>query len=73
MKYSDLSQEQKQRRNRANAASIARYNAANYDKVTFRVRKDGSDGVTRDSIQAAATAAGMSVNAWIVDAIRDKL
>ena len=28
---------------------------------------------TKDQIKAAATAAGQSVNAWILEAIRDKL
>ena len=48
------------------------YNRKTYDAITFRLKRDGSDGVTREQIQAAA-AAGQSVNAWIIDAIRDKL
>ena len=31
------------------------------------------DGFTYDQIKAAAAAAGESVNAWIIEAIRDKL
>lgn len=31
------------------------------------------DGFTYDQIRAAAAAAGQSVNAWIIEAIRDKL
>lgn len=73
VKYSELSKEAKQRRNRQNAPSRARYETKAYRKYTFRVRQDGSDGVTKDSIAAAAERAGMSVNAWIIEAIRDKL
>jgi len=71
--YSDLTPEQRRRRNQSNAASVARYNAATYDKVTFRVRKDGGDGVTMETIRAAAQRDGLSVNAWIIDAVRDKV
>lgn len=60
-------------RNRSNAASRNRYNAKAYQPVTFRIRQDGSDGITAETIKAAAEAAGMSVNAWIIEAIRDKL
>ena len=60
-------------RNRRTAPARNLYNATTYDAVTFRLRRDGSDGVTREQLQAAAEAAGVSVNAWIIDAIRDKL
>lgn len=60
-------------RNRSNAASRNRYNAKAYQAITFRLHQDGSDGITADAIKAAAEAAGMSVNAWIIEAIRDKL
>ena len=49
------------------------YNKRNYQAITFRVKLDGSDGVTRASIAQAAERDGMSVNAWIIEAIRDKL
>lgn len=49
------------------------YNKRNYEAITFRLKIDGADGVTGDQIRAAAAAAGLSVNAWIVEAIRDKL
>ena len=49
------------------------YNRRTYDAITFRVKLDGSDGMTREQMQAAAEAAGQSLNAWIIDAIRDKL
>jgi uncharacterized protein (DUF1778 family) len=49
------------------------YNRRNYQAITFRVKLDGSDEVTKELIQAAADLSGMSVNAWIIEAIRDKL
>ena len=50
------------------------YNKRTYDAITFRVKLDGSDGVSRDAIKAAADAAGcQSVNAWIIEVIKDKL
>ena len=47
------------------------YNKRTYDAITFRVKLDGSDGVTREAIKAAA--GGQSVNQWIIEAIKDKL
>lgn len=60
-------------RNRQNAASRARYEAKAYRKYTIRVRTDGGDGYTPEQVEAAAEAAGQSVNAWIIEAIRDRL
>lgn len=60
----------KARRNRQNAPSRARYNAKTYDAITFRLKLDGSDQLTRDMIQAAAKRNGMSVNAWIIDTLK---
>lgn len=63
----------KAERNRQNAASRNRYRAKAYDLISFRVRRDSEDGVDREAIKQAAEAAGMSVNAWIIQAIKDKL
>lgn len=41
--------------------------------ITFRIHQDGSDGISKAQIKAAAEAARQSMNAWILDAIRDKL
>ena len=60
-------------RNRQNAASRARYEAKTYTKITFRIRQDGADGVSKEQIEEAAAAAGQSVNAWIIEAIREKM
>lgn len=60
-------------RNRRTAPARNLRNALTYDNITFRVRRDGSDGMSREQIKAAAQAAGQSVNAWIIEAIRDRL
>lgn len=60
-------------RNRRVAETRNKYNARTYDNITFRVKLDGSDGVSREAIKAAADAGGQSVNQWIIEAIKDKL
>lgn len=57
-------------RNRQNAPSRARYEAKAYRKYTFRVRTDGTGGFTPEQMEQAAEAAGMSVNAWIIQTMR---
>ncbi len=46
-----------------------------YDKITVRLRKDRPDpsGLSRDSIQAAADAEGKSINAYILEAVKEKM
>ncbi len=63
----------KAERNRQNAASRARYEAKAYSKLMLRIRQDGSDGMTKEDITRAAERDGLSVNAWILEAIRDKM
>ena len=60
-------------RNRRTKEARNKYNATTYDSITFRVKLDGSDGVSREGIAASAAASGQSVNAWIIEAIKDKL
>ena len=60
-------------RNRQKAPAVARYQAKAYRKYTFRVRTDGTAGFSPSDLENAAEAAGMSVNAWIIQAIKDKL
>ena len=60
-------------RNRRTSAARNLYNAKTYDNITFRVRLDGSDGISRDQIKARAAAAGISVNQWIIEALKDKI
>ena len=60
-------------RNRRTAPARNRYNAQTYKTIAFQLRQDGGDGITADTIKTAAEAAGMSVNTWIIQAIKDKL
>lgn len=60
-------------RNKQNAASRARYEAKAYRKYTIRIRQDGADGMTPEQVEAAAAASKLSVNAWIVEAIKEHL
>lgn len=48
-----------------------KWEQANNEKITIKLRK-GTDP-SKDQIRAAAERDGMSVNAWIIEAIRDKL
>lgn len=73
VKRKDMTQEQKQAQNKYNAKYVARYNADSYDKLTIRIRKDGGQGVTVESIKQAAAADGLAVNAWVLDAIRKQI
>lgn len=50
----------------------AKWDAANCDKITIKLNRNGGDP-SKEQIRAAAARDGMSVNAWIIDAIRDKL
>lgn len=56
--------------NRQNAASRARYEAKAYDKIYIRLRKDD---LSADHVRECAEAAGESVNAYIVRAIRERM
>ena len=73
MKYAEMTPEQKQKRNKQNAASRAKYEAKAYEKLYIRIRASGEDGFSLDQIRAAAKRDGVSVNAWIIEAIRDKV
>jgi predicted HicB family RNase H-like nuclease len=53
------------------AAKIAannRYDRKTYDRFNFRVRKEEAE-----QIKAAAAAAGVSVNSFILEAVREKI
>lgn len=56
---------------RAHKEATQRYEQKAYDKVLLRLRKDTEP--TRDTITAAADAAGLSLNAYILEAIKEKL
>ena len=58
---------------RRRAESRKRYEAKAYRKFLLRVRRDGGEGFTFDQVERAAKRDGLSVNAWILDAIRESL
>lgn len=60
-------------RNRQNAPSRARYEAKSYRKYTIRVRHDAADGLSPDDLESAASAANQSVNAYINQAIQERI
>ena len=60
-------------RNRQNAPSRARYEAKAYRKYTIRVRQDAADGFSPDDLELAASAANQSVNAYINQAIQERI
>lgn len=65
MEHKQLKTSEAQRR-----ASL-KWERENNEKITVKLRT-GSDP-SKDQIRAAADACGQSVNAWIIEAIRDKL
>jgi predicted HicB family RNase H-like nuclease len=52
--------------------ATARYHAK-FEQIPFRVRLDGSDGITRETIAKAAEQAGESMNTYIIEAIRQRM
>jgi len=55
----------------AHKKATQRYEQKAYDKVLLRIRKDTEP--TRETITAAADAVGLSLNAYIMEAIREKI
>lgn len=55
------------------AASRYRYEKAAYRKFLLRVRFDGRDGVTYEQIERAAKRERLSVNAFILQCVRECL
>jgi uncharacterized protein (DUF1778 family) len=53
---------------RTSAASHNKYNAKAYDRISFVVPKG-----QKDEIKSAADAAGQSVNAYILEAVRVRM
>jgi len=58
---------------RAHIEANTRYESKAIDKITFRLRKDGGTGLTRDEVQKAAAAAGVSVNEYVLQAVKEKI
>ena len=48
-----------------------KWEAKAYDKVLLRIRKDTEP--TRETITAAADAVGLSLNAYIMEAVKEKM
>lgn len=59
----------------AQKRATTKYENKVYDKILLRIRKDRPDpsGLSRDSIQAAADAEGKSINAYILEAVKEKM
>ena len=58
------------------ARKIATNNAwtsSHFDLVNLAIRKDGGQGFTVERLRQRAEADGLSLNAWIIGAIREKL
>lgn len=73
MKRAEMSQEQRTALNKRNSKARNEYNQRAYDPLTVRIRSDGGDGFTLEQVRAAASAEGVSLNAWVLEAIKDKL
>mgnify|MGYP002527690119 CR=1 FL=1 len=58
---------------RAHIQANTRYENKAIDKITFRLRKDGGSGITREDVQQAAAAAGESVNEYVLNAVKDRI
>ena len=57
----------------AQKRAVAKWDAANCDKITIKLNKGSGGDPSKDTIKAAAARDGLSVNAWIIEAIKDKL
>jgi len=55
----------------AQKRATAKYESRAYSKILLRLRNDKEP--TRDTIQAAAAAAGESVNEYIINSIIDRM
>lgn len=56
---------------KAHIKATTKYESKAYDKVLLRIRKDGE--LTREDITAAATAAGESLNEYILNSVRERM
>lgn len=56
---------------KAHMKATQKFEAKTYDKVLLRIRRDGD--TTREAIQAAADRAGLSLNAFILEAVKEKI
>lgn len=56
---------------KAHIRATTKYEAKAYDKILIRIRKDGD--VTRETIAKAAELEGISLNGFIIEAIKEKM
>ncbi len=56
---------------KAGIKAHTKYENKTYDKVLLRLRKDTEP--TRETIQSKAADSGMSINAYIVEAVKEKI
>lgn len=56
---------------KTSAAVHNRYNAKTYDRVSLVLRKDSA--ISKEATQAAAAQAGQSLNAYIAQAIQERM
>lgn len=61
----------KARYSEAQNKATQKYIHKSYDQISIRVRKDGD--TTRETIQRAADLAGLSLNAYILEAVNEKM
>ena len=59
----------------AQIRATSKFESKVYDKILIRLRKDRLDdsGLSRELIQQAAEAEGMSLNAYILKAVAEKM
>lgn len=56
---------------KAHIKATTKWEAKAYDKILLRIRKNGE--ITRETIAQAADQAGESVNAYILNAVLDRM
>lgn len=56
---------------KAHIRATTKFEHNTYDKITLRLRRDGD--LTRAKVQESADQAGQSLNAFILEAIKEKI
>lgn len=46
---------------------------SNTERVILQVRRDGLDGFTKEDLRRAAEDSGQSINAFVLEAVRDRI
>jgi len=58
---------------KAHLRATTKYESKAYEKVSLRIRRDGSNGISREDIQREAEKRGESVNEFIIKAIKERI